>query len=293
MPIVHIKKHENNFVQIDKRPLSDERLSWKAKGLWTYLMSKPPDWKVYVAELAKRSTDGEHAIRSAMKELINFGYAERKALRENGKISEWVFYVYEQPVSPDRDFQHLENLHVENLPLNKNKDSKNEDIDSSAHADSSPDCSFFSGIANGGTNENGSQPAVQPKKKSAYALTMERLEQAFAGERSGGKLLPDWASNPKEANKRWRTPLKRMWIKTGKDTDLTEQLVIKATKQLKQSNMTFDAPDQIEKTFGSLLTDRLDKQAQPAPQVVTAPVEDDRQAINPDQIKSLRQQIGV
>lgn len=40
MSIVRINKRDNPYVQIDHRVLEDTRLSWKAKGLLAYLLSK-------------------------------------------------------------------------------------------------------------------------------------------------------------------------------------------------------------------------------------------------------------
>ena len=44
--IVKIKKRTHPFAMIDARALNDPRISWKAKGLHAYLMSKPKDWRV-------------------------------------------------------------------------------------------------------------------------------------------------------------------------------------------------------------------------------------------------------
>ena len=252
MPVIHIKKHESNFVQIDKRPLSDERLSWKAKGLWAYLMSKPPDWKVYTGDLMKRSTDGDHSIRGAIKELIKYGYAERKSIRgEDGKISRWDFYVYEEPntkiaeTKPDVDFPHLANQELGNLALNKNEVSKNEKTLSSPSGDES-DFDPFPGLGN-------EKPAQKEKPKSEYILAMERLESVFAFGR--GCKLPDWENNAKAAMKRWRTPLKTIWQSYDQDTDLMARGVLAVTKQMVSDGMTFDAPDQIIKSLSSWMID--------------------------------------
>jgi len=61
---------------IDKRVLEDTRISYKAKGLLAYLLSRPPDWKVMMEDLINRSTDGREAVQSALKELEACGYAQ-------------------------------------------------------------------------------------------------------------------------------------------------------------------------------------------------------------------------
>lgn len=97
--IIRTKKDGSNpFVQIDKRPLSDNRISWRAKGIWVYLMSKKDDWTVISEDLIKQSTEGRDAVRVAMNELRKFGYAK---LVNSQKGREW--FVFEAPESARPD----------------------------------------------------------------------------------------------------------------------------------------------------------------------------------------------
>ena len=97
--IIRVQKNSDNpFVMIDKRIFSDNRLSWKAKGILGYLLSKPDNWKVVVGDLVKQSTDGRTAIYSGLKELIENGYIERKIHRgEDGRFTTSEYVVYEVP----------------------------------------------------------------------------------------------------------------------------------------------------------------------------------------------------
>lgn len=93
--IYHVQKRENPYVQIDKRGLEDPRLSFKAKGILAYLLSKPHSWRVNRLDLERHSNDGKKAIASAMSELERTGYAIlRKITGENGLFlgQEWVIF---------------------------------------------------------------------------------------------------------------------------------------------------------------------------------------------------------
>lgn len=57
--------------------LRDPRLSWKAKGIAAYLLSKPNGWRIWTADLIKRSTDGRDAVLTGLAELQAAGYLER------------------------------------------------------------------------------------------------------------------------------------------------------------------------------------------------------------------------
>jgi len=44
MSIFRIKKHTSPYVILDKTCLEEDALSWRAKGIHAYLISKPDDW---------------------------------------------------------------------------------------------------------------------------------------------------------------------------------------------------------------------------------------------------------
>lgn len=88
------KKQKERFSIVDNKVIEDKRLSFKARGLLIYMLSKPDDWKFYTDELAKRSSkDGVSAIKSALNEIENAGYLTRKQEhRKNGQFAsqDWI-----------------------------------------------------------------------------------------------------------------------------------------------------------------------------------------------------------
>jgi len=98
MAIVHVKKRENPYVQIDKRVFEDTRLSWRAKGIMGYLLSKPDGWKVNVSDIWGKGKEGRNAVQDCMAELRLYGYADLITTHDaNGNFTgkEWV--VSEEP----------------------------------------------------------------------------------------------------------------------------------------------------------------------------------------------------
>lgn len=96
-----MKNPENPFVMMDKRALADPKLSYKAKGILAYLLSRPDNWTINVSDVVNHSPDGEFAVRTGIKELIAAGYVQRKVERnEKHQIVRWVMEVYEQPIQP-------------------------------------------------------------------------------------------------------------------------------------------------------------------------------------------------
>lgn len=111
------KNKDNPFVMIDRRPIENPNLSWRAKGVLTYLISRPDNWTVRLGDLVKRSTDGSAAIRKAVRELRDAGHIVYNVERENGRIKQWILQVHEVPLLLS-DFQQVEIQQVEIRTVN-------------------------------------------------------------------------------------------------------------------------------------------------------------------------------
>lgn len=90
------KDNSNPYVMVNKQFIKNEKLSWKAKGVLTYLLSLPDNWKIYEDEIAKHSKDGRECLRSTIKELMDHGYIKREIIRdEKGHFKGYSYSVYE------------------------------------------------------------------------------------------------------------------------------------------------------------------------------------------------------
>ncbi|OPX04933.1 DnaD domain-containing protein [Geobacillus sp. LEMMY01] len=127
MGVIRVQKN-NNYVVMNKTALHDPRLSWKAKGLHAYMLSMPDDWKFYDDELEKHAKDGKDALKSAIKELKQYGYMRRERRKnEQGKF-EWETIVYEEPYTekPSMEKPSMEKPSMENPQLLNNKELNND-----------------------------------------------------------------------------------------------------------------------------------------------------------------------
>lgn len=88
------QKRKDRFLVVDNKIIEDKRLSFKARGLLIYMLSKPDDWKFYTGELANRSAkDGISAIKSALREIEAAGYLVRQqGHKKNGQFTsqDWI-----------------------------------------------------------------------------------------------------------------------------------------------------------------------------------------------------------
>ena len=122
---------ERDYTILDNTFLKDIELSWKAKGLFAYILSLPEDWKIYMSDLQNRATDGETALRSAIKELTEKGYIKQTRLKdEQGRWASYAYEIIEKPLveKPNVEKPNVEKPNVENPALLNTNNTKDSDI---------------------------------------------------------------------------------------------------------------------------------------------------------------------
>jgi len=96
----------HRYVIVDQAAVEDTRLSWAARGLLAYLLSRPDDWKVLVNDLRKRGNLGRDGIYALLRELRQAGYVRFERNRDaQGRMRGGTYIVSEipHPASPDVD----------------------------------------------------------------------------------------------------------------------------------------------------------------------------------------------
>ena len=87
-----------DFTVMSNHHLRDKRLTLKAKGLLSMMLSLPEDWNYSTLGLAAICREGVDAIRGALRELEKEGYVIRRQLRgPGGQIQDIEYLIYEQP----------------------------------------------------------------------------------------------------------------------------------------------------------------------------------------------------
>lgn len=71
---IDFKKDHIPFTQVANLVLCDPNLSFKAKGIYSYLFSKPEGWDFASNRISKESKDGRDSVRSGIHELVANGY---------------------------------------------------------------------------------------------------------------------------------------------------------------------------------------------------------------------------
>lgn len=99
MSIIRVAQR-HRYTVVDRRAVTDQSLSFRARGLLVWLLDKPDDWTIRSDTLSEAATEGREAVRSAMRELQDRGYLVKRAVAPSlGGGSEWV--LYEVPPTPE------------------------------------------------------------------------------------------------------------------------------------------------------------------------------------------------
>lgn len=94
-----IRVHKTaNFTVMSNYHFKEKRMSLKAKGLLSLMLSLPDDWNYSVNGLVKLSKDGKDGVMSALAELESFGYLQRERLTNSkGQFAGIEYNIYEEP----------------------------------------------------------------------------------------------------------------------------------------------------------------------------------------------------
>lgn len=143
MAIFRVEKN-TNFTVMSNHHLKNKKLSLKAKGLLSQILSLPAEWDYSLNGLAYINKEGKDSVREAIKELEREGYIVRTRTRDDkGLLGKAEYVIYEMPHLENTDFQPksenptLDNPTLENPtqekpaldnPTQLNKDKSNKEI---------------------------------------------------------------------------------------------------------------------------------------------------------------------
>lgn len=113
MAVIRVIKNKD-YTVMSNTHLRDKRLSLKAVGLLSIVLSLPDDWHYTINGLVGSVKDGKDSVESAIKELKKNGYLRVDKIYPNGNCNriqyQYTFFEKSQEVV----FQPLENQDIEN-----------------------------------------------------------------------------------------------------------------------------------------------------------------------------------
>jgi len=118
---------QENYSTLPNKLINDEKLSGDGLAVLVYLLSKPADWKVNAQNIANRFGYGINKVYSIIKQLIQYGYVKKDVMRDQGKYTQIVYHVYDQPFHclPQMVLPEMENSEAYKVKKEQNKESTN------------------------------------------------------------------------------------------------------------------------------------------------------------------------
>ena len=185
-----------DYTVMSNHHLRNEKLSLKAKGLLSMMLSLPENWNYTTRGLAAICKEGVDAIGGALRELETAGYIVRHQLRDrHGRISDTEYVIYEQPQpkkpdtpSPDTDAPDTENPYMEKpdtekpAELNIEKSNTQKSITHGSSTDSIP---FREKTADKPPERKGRDAMSVTEIESYRELILENIEYDYLKQRAG------------------------------------------------------------------------------------------------------------
>jgi hypothetical protein len=101
MPILRIERHESDYTCVWNPTINDKRLSFRARGILLWLLSKPNGWEVNKTAIARAGKESAHGVDVAFAELYEYGYLTQEPIRgKDGRLAGTTIVVSEDPGSP-------------------------------------------------------------------------------------------------------------------------------------------------------------------------------------------------
>lgn len=100
MSIKRAPRPQSHYTIISNDVLRDQNLSFRARGILASILSRPDNWRTDSESLARESKEGRTAILTALKELEQVGYLQRK--KYQNEKGHWVTesLVFDKPQNP-------------------------------------------------------------------------------------------------------------------------------------------------------------------------------------------------
>lgn len=122
---------DDPYTRILNSTIRDVRLSFKARGILTFMLGQPKNWETRIGWIEEQTSEGRESIRSAFQELERFGYLTREVRRDAAGLHLGYFWRwYEIPLtasgkpSPDNQRQAASRLpsRTKEIPEQKKED---------------------------------------------------------------------------------------------------------------------------------------------------------------------------
>lgn len=190
MTIIRTPKTERPYFSMARETAQDRRLTFEARGMLAYLLSKPNDWEVEVNDLKQQC--GRDRVYRIINELLEANYLKRENAHDGkGKFSGYNYQLYETPFTekPYTAPTYTENTYqtyIENQHTRESTESF-AGVGTPASLEASADAQNAAVEPSGGdesTRETTARP-IDAALKDAVAIYVQGIKPELAGKLTG------------------------------------------------------------------------------------------------------------
>ncbi len=261
-----------NYTVMSNYHFRDKRLSFKAKGLLSFMLSLPDNWDYSVQGLITTAKDGRDSITSGLKELECYGYLKREPIREKGIIKDWNYIIYEQPeqlpceitentqLEPDTD-----NPKMDNKPDTENPDTEKPLTENPKQINTKDNKYINNNIYN--ISSISEKKSFKKNEKSEFHNGEEEIEKNEKIDNAIKEFEEIWKKYPKKVGKfkareyyiAWTVKGRKLKTNNYKIRKLTKEEVEKAVKNynLEVTNREYQYIKNADTFFNTAILDYI------------------------------------
>lgn len=213
MPVIRVEK-DNNYVSMGRFHLKDKRISLKAKGLMSVVLSLSPNWNYSIKGLCAICKESQTAVTNAIKELQDYGYAKiikHYPKKDERTTIEYEYVFYEKPLlAQDGGNQDIENLCLDDVHLDNVSNINNNKLNNKQLSPAS---------------DSQKAPEKKSKKKPIYDHTSIPYRAAKWLSEQIMERLPEQKAYTESDLQRWADDFRLMNTADGYEWELIEKVL--------------------------------------------------------------------
>lgn len=246
------------YFSMNRDAAQDRTLSWEARGVLAYLLSKPDDWVVQPSDLEQNC--GRNRVYRILAELRKTGYLTLNIKRDDkGKIQVWEYLIREEPL-PQK--QEVDEQEVGNGDSTKYRRGKSRESVVSKKRERNP---LFDAVA-------------------LHVFEIDAAQMPGEVDQDGGRMgaITAWLSGKSDGLRRGKSKLTVGFISKSAEPKHVEQFA----REYRQQNPTISLPKDFEKFVEAWRKWASSKSRRPARPAAPLP---EAEAVTPEQRAELKQ----
>jgi hypothetical protein len=170
---------KTRFAQTPNVLLEDKTISFRAKGVYAYIQSKPDGWDFSIEKIAKSSGETQFKVKYALQELSKAGYLYRETISRGRGSFEIEYHLFAEPnlslVGVSTDDNTTDDISTDDTPTDINKNVSSNKVLNKERKEKEPSPSNFNNFDKDGIEEETFQPSLPPLPPKSGSLSKMKL----------------------------------------------------------------------------------------------------------------------